>query len=84
MPWSRARNSLEPPLSPLVRMGRLLTRRLARPGCGLLAAFVVLGWSPATADEGAGAVELYFFWSTHCPHCLRARPFVESLPNRFP
>jgi hypothetical protein len=30
------------------------------------------------------AVDLYFFWSSGCPHCLRARPFVESLPERHP
>lgn len=30
------------------------------------------------------AVELYFFWSNRCPHCQEARPFVASLPARYP
>ena len=30
------------------------------------------------------AVELYFFWSSRCPHCLEARPLVESLPEQYP
>ena len=30
------------------------------------------------------AVNLYFFWSSRCPHCLEARPFIESLPQRYP
>lgn len=29
-------------------------------------------------------VNLYFFWSSRCPHCLDARPFVESLPDAYP
>jgi hypothetical protein len=33
---------------------------------------------------GEKQVHLYFFWSTHCPHCLAARPFVEALPARNP
>ncbi len=28
------------------------------------------------------AVNLYFFWSNQCPHCLEARPFIEALPAR--
>lgn len=30
------------------------------------------------------AVNLYFFWSSRCPHCLDARPFIESLPKKYP
>ena len=29
-------------------------------------------------------IRLYFFWSRRCPHCLEARPFVTSLPERYP
>jgi hypothetical protein len=29
-------------------------------------------------------VHLYFFWTETCPHCQRAKPFVESLPDRYP
>jgi hypothetical protein len=38
--------------------------------------------APAVAEEPA--VSLYFFWSARCPHCLEARPFIESLPARHP
>ncbi|QPJ62659.1 MAG: hypothetical protein G3M70_12555 [Candidatus Nitronauta litoralis] len=26
---------------------------------------------------------LYFFWSKECPHCRRAKPFLEDLQSRF-
>ena len=29
-------------------------------------------------------VHLYFFWTATCPHCQRAKPFVESLPELYP
>ncbi|MGR9043766.1 MAG: hypothetical protein ACU83N_00635 [Gammaproteobacteria bacterium] len=28
-------------------------------------------------------VELNFFWSHRCPHCLEAQPFVESLADKY-
>ncbi|MFC1684258.1 thioredoxin family protein [Pseudomonadota bacterium] len=30
------------------------------------------------------AIHLYFFWSTRCPHCQEARPFIELLPEKYP
>ena len=40
-------------------------------------------WS--TVDEtGAHRVYLYFFWTQTCPHCQRARPYVEALPDELP
>lgn len=30
------------------------------------------------------SVKLYFFWSSRCPHCLEARPFVQELATRYP
>ncbi len=30
------------------------------------------------------AVNLYFFWSSRCPHCQEARPFIESLTQDNP
>lgn len=56
----------------------------------LLLAFLSI---PAGAQEpqwttrdaaGETQVQLYFFWSSRCPHCLAAKPFVESLPARLP
>lgn len=40
-------------------------------------------WRESDAQGGA-MVHLYFFWSKRCPHCLEARPFVESLPAQHP
>lgn len=41
--------------------------------------------SSETPQESSDAaqVELFFFWSASCRHCLRALPFVESLSERY-
>lgn len=33
---------------------------------------------------GQPQLQLYFFWTTACPHCQEARPFVEALPATRP
>jgi len=33
--------------------------------------------------SGARQIELYFFWSQSCPHCLQAQPFIERLPKEY-
>lgn len=38
----------------------------------------------ATAPDGSARIRLHFFWTTRCPHCQAARPFVEGLPARLP
>lgn len=35
-----------------------------------------------TDATGQRQVHLYFFWTTNCPHCQAARPFIEGLPAR--
>lgn len=40
-------------------------------------------WRESDA-QGGTMVHLYFFWSKRCPHCLEARPFIESLPAQHP
>jgi len=36
-------------------------------------------------DEGANwEVNLYFYWSTRCPHCLEAKPVIERLAAELP
>ena len=35
------------------------------------------------AGSEAPAVDLYFFWSARCPHCLEARPYVLRLPEQL-
>lgn len=37
--------------------------------------------APAGQDSG---IDLYFFWSRFCPHCLEAKPFVEQLAAKYP
>lgn len=36
-------------------------------------------WRPSVQSRDPRTVDLYFFWSAKCPHCRRARPFVEGL-----
>lgn len=40
-------------------------------------------WYQVSAD-GQPSINLYFFWSRKCPHCLRALPFVEELAREHP
>ena len=43
-----------------------------------------LAGTPASASGSATpAVDLYFYWSARCPHCLEARPFVLALPEQL-
>jgi hypothetical protein len=60
-------------------------------GVLLLAHMAVFGSTRVESqDQGRSAaapsqaVDLYFFWSASCPHCLEARPFVEALSTRHP
>lgn len=63
---------------------------IARFIAPLLLGLLVL--SPARADDpwiktgadGQPQVQLYFFWALTCPHCARARPFVEAIPQARP
>lgn len=48
------------------------------PCAAAFAACAEVTWIDQAADDGA-RVHLYFFWSQHCPHCLAAIPFVQSL-----
>lgn len=34
--------------------------------------------------SGEWQVNLYFFWSARCPHCLEARPVVERMADELP
>jgi hypothetical protein len=70
-------------LTGLARMAALVLTLIAAPA----------SWADDPADDafwygravdGTPTVRLYFFWSASCPHCQVARPFVESLPERFP
>ncbi len=61
----------------------------------LVVAFLFASWNASFAaqsdalwvkpgPDGRMHVQLYFFWSLSCPHCLEARPFVESIPSGRP
>lgn len=58
----------------------------------LLALLLVLPLARAGADDpwvrvgaaGQAEVQLYFFWSLSCPHCLEARPHVEAVGKERP
>jgi hypothetical protein len=36
------------------------------------------------AGQGEPRVQIYFFWSKRCPHCLQALPFVQRLERDHP
>ena len=54
--------------------------------CSLLLFFSILGFAgpqqPPAPIDGVN-VELNFFWSHRCPHCLEARPFVNELARKY-
>ena len=47
---------------------------------------VAAGGNPwASVDAQGGArIQLYFFWSKQCAHCIHALPFVTGLAQRYP
>ncbi len=36
------------------------------------------------SEDGTVLIDVYFFWSNKCPHCLEARPFIEQLSQDNP
>ncbi len=72
-------------------MGASLTTLLAWAiGCTALMLSLLAPRAQADAtwvtpgEDGRPEVQLYFFWSLGCPHCLEARPFVEAIPTSRP
>ncbi|MBO4441828.1 thioredoxin family protein [bacterium] len=51
-----------------------------------LAAFILIlgGTLCVNASEESGKPVFYFLYSTGCPHCIKAKPFVESLRDKYP
>ncbi len=44
-------------------------------------------FSPAVAqtpEPSNSVVYIYFFWGDGCPHCAKAKPFLESLAAKYP
>ena len=54
----------------------------------LLAAVAVLTLIQPSQMDAVQAednpVEIYFFWGEGCPHCAKAKPFLEDLAQRYP
>ena len=36
------------------------------------------------ASDGSPVIHVYFFWSSKCPHCLKAKPHIEQLAETQP
>ena len=63
------------------RIKRLAARAL---GTGfLLLLFLARGAAVCAAEKAPGAT-LYFFWGVGCPHCAKAKPFLEELKKKYP
>ena len=70
--------------------------RMKQTGLRLLALFALaLFWAAPVAaqsddlwvqpgPDGQPQVQLYFYWTSTCPHCQAARPFVEAIPATRP
>jgi thiol-disulfide isomerase/thioredoxin len=41
--------------------------------------------TPVTTAERCNykGIEVYFYYSPHCPHCERVKPYVDSLREKF-
>lgn len=42
------------------------------------------GQSSKPAVDSQQQTDLYFFWSSDCPHCVAAHPFIEKLKAERP
>ena len=40
-------------------------------------------WQDVAAD-GSAQIHLYFGWTSTCPHCAKARPFIAQLASEWP
>ena len=43
-----------------------------------------LWYRPDAATAAERRVRLHIFWSSHCPHCTAAQPFIEDLALHYP
>lgn len=51
-----------------------------------LALLIGLAWQPAQAQSGEATYKtvLYFFWGEGCPHCALAKPWLDTLEEKYP
>jgi len=52
---------------------------------GLIFLLLLAGaWAVAEKIEKSPGVTLFFFWGEGCPHCDRAKPFLQELQRKYP
>lgn len=67
--------------------GRWMKPALMIIGAVVLISFILM---PAIAaatppsQQAAHPVAIYFFWGDGCPHCAKAKPFLEELTRKYP
>lgn len=66
-------------LTALLIVGQVALAML--PGVSAAQSRSDIAWVEQAAD-GSARVQLYFFWSKRCPHCLSALPFVSDLDQQ--
>lgn len=83
--------SLIPPLRPLLRLllaTVLLGWMISVPGLAVRAASPAPDGSASPwhhrADDGSPAIDLWFGYSSTCPHCREAEPFLDRLEAELP
>jgi len=59
----------------------ILIFQMLLPGRGMAPAALPAGSTPT--PEGH-QVHVYLFWGLGCPHCARAKPFLESMAEKYP
>lgn len=52
-------------------------------GLLLVLFFFLLILKPVKAQEN-NKLNIYFFWSKACPHCVREKPFLDKLVEKYP
>ncbi len=50
----------------------------------LLMGMLIATGALAETDQPVSRATLYFFWGEGCPHCAKAKPFLQGLGTRYP
>ncbi len=45
---------------------------------------VIIPVNSVFAQEKIDDITIYFFWGENCPHCEKAKPFLENLEQKYP
>lgn len=54
--------------------------------CGLFSAASLPAQPSKTTNEKSSnkTITIYFFWGEGCPHCAKAKPFLDQLAEKYP